>query len=49
MVGDEECGTEGGIVGVGMKEGREEIEKVDERHKGRYARKTLLHPGTNEE
>lgn len=48
IVRDDDCGTDRGILAVAIKEGTEEIEKLDERLIGRYARKTLLHPGTNE-
>jgi DNA-directed RNA polymerase subunit beta' len=48
IVRDDDCGTDRGILAVAIKEGTEEIEKLDERLIGRYARKTVLHPGTNE-
>jgi len=48
IVRDDDCGTDRGILAVAIKEGTEEIEKLDERLIGRYARKTLLHPETNE-
>lgn len=48
IVRDDDCGTDRGILAVAIKEGTEEIEKLDERLIGRYARKTVVHPETNE-
>ncbi|TYR78513.1 DNA-directed RNA polymerase subunit beta' [Priestia megaterium] len=48
IVRDDDCGTDRGILAVAIKEGTEEIEKLDERLIGRYARKTVVHPETKE-
>ncbi|WP_110113963.1 DNA-directed RNA polymerase subunit beta' [Bacillus sp. CGMCC 1.16541] len=48
IVRDDDCGTDRGILAVAIKEGTEEIEKLDERLIGRYARKAVVHPETNE-
>lgn len=48
IVREEDCGTDRGIKVSAIYEGTEIIEALEERLVGRYARKTVRHPETNE-
>ena len=48
IVREDDCGTEGGIVARELKDGNEEIELLEERILGRYARQTVTHPETGD-
>ncbi|KAA0544109.1 DNA-directed RNA polymerase subunit beta' [Bacillus sp. BGMRC 2118] len=48
IVREDDCGTDRGLVVASLKDGTEVIEKLDERLIGRYARKAIKHPETNE-
>lgn len=48
IVREDDCGTEGGIVAHELKQGNEEIETLEERILGRYARQTVENPETGE-
>ncbi|MFD2681006.1 DNA-directed RNA polymerase subunit beta' [Bacillus seohaeanensis] len=48
IVREEDCGTDRGLLVGAIKEGNETIEPLDERLIGRYSRKTLRHPETQE-
>ncbi|MFS0865296.1 DNA-directed RNA polymerase subunit beta' [Fredinandcohnia sp. 179-A 10B2 NHS] len=48
IVRDDDCGTDRGLLVGALKEGNEIIEPLDERLIGRYARKKIVHPQTNE-
>ena len=48
IVREEDCGTDRGLLVGSIKEGTEVIEPLEERLLGRYARKTLRHPETDE-
>jgi DNA-directed RNA polymerase subunit beta' len=48
IVRDDDCGTDRGLHIRALKDGTEVIEALEERLIGRYARKTIKHPETNE-
>ncbi|MGG3916517.1 DNA-directed RNA polymerase subunit beta' [Bacillus sp. es.034] len=48
IVREEDCGTDRGLLVGSIKEGTEIIEPLEERLLGRYSRKTLRHPETDE-
>ncbi|MDR4888457.1 DNA-directed RNA polymerase subunit beta' [Fredinandcohnia sp. QZ13] len=48
IVREDDCGTDRGLLVGALKEGTEVIEPLDERLNGRYARKKVVHPETNE-
>ncbi|MEW4286480.1 DNA-directed RNA polymerase subunit beta' [Priestia koreensis] len=48
IIREDDCGTDRGLLIGSLKEGTEEIEKLDERLVGRYARKAIKHPETGE-
>ncbi|MEH7386604.1 DNA-directed RNA polymerase subunit beta' [Bacillus sp. JJ1521] len=48
IVREDDCGTDRGLLVSALKEGTEIIEPLDERLDGRYARKKVVHPQTNE-
>ncbi|VEI05501.1 DNA-directed RNA polymerase subunit beta' [Kurthia zopfii] len=48
IVREDDCGTDRGLTISSLKEGTEVIETLDERVLGRYAKKTIRHPETNE-
>ncbi len=48
IIREEDCGTDRGLVISSMREGNEIIESLEERLIGRYARKTVRHPETQE-
>ncbi|TXC85593.1 DNA-directed RNA polymerase subunit beta' [Metabacillus litoralis] len=48
IIRDDDCGTDRGILAESIREGTEIIEKLDERLIGRYCRKVLKHPETDE-
>ncbi|MEH7235962.1 DNA-directed RNA polymerase subunit beta' [Bacillus sp. JJ1562] len=48
IVREDDCGTDRGLLVSAIKEGTEIIEPLDERLHGRYARKKIVHPETNE-
>jgi len=48
IIRDDDCGTDRGILAEAIREGTEIIEKLDERLIGRYCRKVLKHPETDE-
>ena len=48
IIREEDCGTDRGILAKALKDGTEVIEKLEERIIGRYARRTVKHPETNE-
>lgn len=48
IVRDDDCGTDRGLLVGALKEGNEIIEPLEERLIGRYARKKIVHPQTNE-
>ncbi|MFS0820985.1 DNA-directed RNA polymerase subunit beta' [Bacillus sp. 1P02SD] len=48
IVREDDCGTDRGLLVGALKEGTEIIEPLDERLNGRYARKKVVHPETNE-
>ncbi len=48
IVREEDCGTDRGLLVGSIKEGTEIIEPLEERLLGRYSRKTLRHPKTDE-
>ena len=48
IVRDDDCGTDRGLHIRALKDGTEVIEPLDERLIGRYARKAIKHPETNE-
>ncbi|AMX00505.1 DNA-directed RNA polymerase subunit beta' [Rummeliibacillus stabekisii] len=48
IVREDDCGTDRGLAISALKEGTEIIETLEERMIGRYAKKTIRHPETNE-
>ncbi|WP_409296459.1 DNA-directed RNA polymerase subunit beta' [Peribacillus sp. SCS-26] len=48
IVRDDDCGTDRGLLIGALKDGTETIEHLEERLIGRYARKPIRHPETNE-
>ncbi|MCS0543590.1 DNA-directed RNA polymerase subunit beta', partial [Aeromonas veronii] len=48
IVREDDCGTDRGLLVRSLKEGTEIIEPLEERLDGRYARKKVVHPETNE-
>ncbi|WP_064091210.1 DNA-directed RNA polymerase subunit beta' [Rossellomorea aquimaris] len=48
IVREEDCGTDRGLLVGSIKDGTEIIEPLEERLLGRYSRKTLRHPQTDE-
>ncbi|MFL2078828.1 DNA-directed RNA polymerase subunit beta' [Marinilactibacillus psychrotolerans] len=48
IIREEDCGTKRGLLVKSIKDGNEEIEPLEDRIIGRYARKTVRHPETNE-
>ncbi|AZB41247.1 DNA-directed RNA polymerase subunit beta' [Bacillus sp. FJAT-42376] len=48
IIRDDDCGTDRGLLAEAIKEGTEVIEKLEERLIGRYARRNILHPETEE-
>ncbi|MFD1778870.1 DNA-directed RNA polymerase subunit beta' [Fredinandcohnia salidurans] len=48
IVREDDCGTDRGLLVSSLKEGTEIIEPLEERLDGRYARKKVVHPETNE-
>ena len=48
IVREDDCGTDRGLTITSLKEGSEIIEALDERIIGRYAKKTIRHPETEE-
>ncbi|PGT81266.1 MULTISPECIES: DNA-directed RNA polymerase subunit beta' [Bacillaceae] len=48
IIRDDDCGTDRGILAEAIREGTEIIEKLDERLIGRYCRKVVKHPETDE-
>ena len=48
IIREEDCGTDRGLEVSAIREGNEIIENLDERLLGRYARKRVYHPETNE-
>ena len=48
IVREDDCGTDRGLEISALKEGTEIIERLEERLIGRYARKAIRHPETNE-
>ncbi|MEK5440235.1 MULTISPECIES: DNA-directed RNA polymerase subunit beta' [unclassified Fredinandcohnia] len=48
IVREDDCGTDRGLLVSSLKEGTEIIEPLEERLNGRYARKKVVHPETNE-
>ncbi|MBM7606503.1 DNA-directed RNA polymerase subunit beta' [Metabacillus crassostreae] len=48
IIRDDDCGTDRGILAESIREGTEIIEKLDERLIGRYCRKVVKHPETDE-
>ncbi|WP_141434109.1 DNA-directed RNA polymerase subunit beta' [Bacillus sp. 03113] len=48
IVREDDCGTDRGLLISALKDGTEVIEPLDERLIGRYARKAIKHPETNE-
>ncbi|WP_449538472.1 DNA-directed RNA polymerase subunit beta' [Ferdinandcohnia sp. Marseille-Q9671] len=48
IVREDDCGTDRGLLVGSLKEGTEIIEPLEERLEGRYARKKVVHPETNE-
>jgi DNA-directed RNA polymerase subunit beta' len=48
IVREDDCGTDRGLLVRSLKEGTEVIEPLEERLDGRYARKKVVHPETNE-
>ncbi|MEH7383195.1 DNA-directed RNA polymerase subunit beta' [Bacillus sp. JJ1533] len=48
IVREDDCGTDRGLLVSALKEGTEIIEPLEERLDGRYARKKVVHPETNE-
>ncbi|HWI49397.1 MAG TPA: DNA-directed RNA polymerase subunit beta', partial [Rummeliibacillus sp.] len=48
IVREDDCGTDRGLAITSLKEGTEIIEALEERVIGRYAKKTIRHPETNE-
>ncbi|MFL2121044.1 DNA-directed RNA polymerase subunit beta' [Marinilactibacillus psychrotolerans] len=47
IIREEDCGTKRGLLVKSIKDGNEEIEPLEDRIIGRYARKTVRHPETN--
>jgi DNA-directed RNA polymerase subunit beta' len=47
IIREEDCGTKRGLDAETLKDGNEEIEPLEERIIGRYARKTVRHPETD--
>ncbi len=48
IVREDDCGTDRGLLVSALKDGNEIIENLDERLIGRYARKAIKHPETNQ-
>lgn len=48
IIREEDCGTKQGLVARAIKVGNEEIEPLEDRIVGRYARVTVRHPETND-
>ncbi|MCM3093497.1 MULTISPECIES: DNA-directed RNA polymerase subunit beta' [unclassified Cytobacillus] len=48
IVRDDDCGTDRGLLIASLKDGTEVIEALEERLVGRYARRNIKHPETNE-
>lgn len=48
IIREDDCGTDRGLTIKAVREGTEIIEPLEERLEGRYARKTIRHPETNE-
>ncbi len=48
IVREDDCGTDRGLLVSALREGSEIIEPLDERLDGRYARKKIVNPKTNE-
>ena len=48
IVREDDCGTDRGLLVSSLREGTEVIEPLEERLDGRYARKKVVHPETNE-
>jgi DNA-directed RNA polymerase subunit beta' len=48
IVREDDCGTDRGLLVRALKDGTEVIESLEERLIGRYTRKTVYHPETNE-
>ena len=46
IVRDDDCGTDGGLDIMAIREGNEIIESLEERLIGRYAQKSIIHPET---
>lgn len=47
IIREEDCGTKRGLAATTLRNGNEEIEPLEDRLIGRYARKTVVHPETN--
>lgn len=48
IIREDDCGTDRGLTIKAIREGTEIIEPLEERLEGRYSRKTIRHPETNE-
>ncbi|WP_077620209.1 DNA-directed RNA polymerase subunit beta' [Bacillus sinesaloumensis] len=48
IVREDDCGTDRGLLVSSLREGTEIIEPLEERLNGRYARKKVVHPQSNE-
>ncbi|WP_028273324.1 DNA-directed RNA polymerase subunit beta' [Atopococcus tabaci] len=48
IIREEDCGTKRGLLVTAIREGNEEIEPLEDRIIGRYARKRVVHPETGE-
>ncbi|MFC3885285.1 DNA-directed RNA polymerase subunit beta' [Bacillus songklensis] len=48
IIREDDCGTDRGLLVASLKDGTEVIEHLEERLIGRYARKSVRHPETNE-
>lgn len=46
IIREEDCGTKRGLVATALSNGSEEIESLEDRIIGRYSRKTVIHPET---
>ncbi|HBZ11285.1 MAG TPA: DNA-directed RNA polymerase subunit beta' [Bacillus bacterium] len=48
IVREDDCGTDRGLLVAALKDGTEEIESLEERLIGRFARKKVVHPDTGD-
>lgn len=48
IIREEDCGTKRGLIARALKNGKEEIESLEERITGRYSLRTLVNPATDE-